>query len=42
MLNGINYLKLTRSKELFEIPVIELKTTPFYVKCLNHKKRKRK
>ena len=44
MLNGIDYFVFTRRKELLERPIVELKTTPFYVKCLNkkHKKRRRK
>lgn len=41
-MDGINYLILTCPKELFETPVIELKTTPFYVKYLNKKCRKGK
>lgn len=42
MLNGINYIKLTCPKELFEMPVVKLKTTPFYAKCLNKKRKKGK
>lgn len=42
MLNGIDYLVLTCPKELFEMPVVKLKTTPFYVKYLNKKRKKRK
>lgn len=34
-MNGIDYLELTCPKELLERSVVELKTTPFYVKCLN-------
>lgn len=41
-MNEINYLELTCPKELLERPVVELKTTPFYVKCLNKKRKKRK
>ena len=39
-MNGIDYLELTCPKELLERPIAELKTTPFYVKCLNKKHRK--
>ena len=39
-MDGINYLKFTCPKELLERPVVELKTTPFYVKYLNKKHRK--
>lgn len=42
MLNGIDYLVLTCPKELLERPVVELKTTPFYAKCLNKKRKKGK
>ena len=38
----MNYLELTCPKELFEIPIVELKPTPFYVKCLNKKHKKHK
>lgn len=41
-MNGIDYLELTCPKELFEVPVVKLKTTPFYVKCLNKKRKKGK
>lgn len=42
-MNGIDYLELTCPKELLERPiVVKLETTPFYVKCLNKKRRKRK
>ena len=41
-MNGINYLKLTCPKELFETPIVELRTAPFYVKYLNKKRKKRK
>lgn len=41
-MNGKDYLELTCPKELLERPIAELKTTPFYVKCLNKKRRKRK
>lgn len=42
MLNEVDYLVLTCPKELLERPIVELKTTPFYVKCLNKKRGKRK
>lgn len=42
MPKGIDCLVRACPKEL--LPIVELKTTPFYVKCLNkkHKKRRRK
>lgn len=33
-------VELTCPKELLERPVVKLKTTPFYAKCLNKKRRK--